>query len=94
MNKKLIVSKPPEYTKTSDILKKYKRDQKINEVLFEEGVEVLLPFDDEGVIMRIETKTLNFFPYEVKIIKTNGLFSELGEIKVFKSDDLELKNKI
>jgi len=78
-----------------DMIKSYEREVKINELLFEEGVEVLLPFDEEGVIVEAEKNSiLNFFPYKVKITKTSGIFHQLGDIEKFKADNLELKNKI
>ena len=71
--------------------KVYIRELKINDILFQEGIKVKLPFGSEGIITYNETDKLDWFPYKVKITKSNGLFHQVGDIEEFKATQLELK---
>jgi hypothetical protein len=58
---------------------------------FEVGNTVKLPFEEEGIITRIETRQLDWFPIKVAITKSND-FNELDTVVEFKEDQLELYN--
>ena len=55
------------------------------------GNKVKLPFEEEGVVTRIETDRLDWFPIKVAITKSND-FNELDTVVEFKEEQLNLYN--
>ena len=53
--------------------------------------KVRLPFKEEGIITRIETDQLDWFPIKVAITKSTG-FNELDSVTEFKKEQLDLYN--
>ena len=54
---------------------------------FEIGTKVKLPFGETGTIKRVNTKTLDWFPYKVRIRK--AVFNKTNQILEFKKEQLQ-----
>jgi len=69
---------------------KYSRKEKLKKIIVI-GREVLLPFEEEGIIVDY----LNLiwgFPYIVEITN-GGVFNDIGEVREFKREEIIFKNK-
>jgi hypothetical protein len=55
------------------------------------GNLVKLPFEEEGIITRIETDCLDWFPIKVAITKSNN-FNELDTVVECKAEELDYHN--
>lgn len=55
------------------------------------GKKVKLPFEEEGIITRIETECFDFFPIKVAITKSND-FNELDTVVGCKAEELDYHN--
>jgi hypothetical protein len=62
-------------------------DQKTMEL--EIGTRVKLPLNETGTIVKINTKTLDWFPYKVRIRK--AVFNKTNQIISFKKEQLQLE---
>jgi len=51
------------------------------------GTKVKLPFGETGTLVKINTKTLDWFPYKVRIRK--AIFNKTNEIREFKREQLQ-----
>lgn len=59
-------------------------------ITYEVGDRVKLPFNETGTIVRINTKTLDWFPYKVKMRKVNPVFgNKTNQILEFKHEQLQ-----
>ena len=65
----------------------YQREVIINDLLFQEGDKVKLPFDEEGIILKVVDITWGF-KYLVNITKPT--INNLGEELAFKFEQLTL----
>lgn len=54
---------------------------------FKIGTKVKLPFGETGTIKRVNTKTLDWFPYKVRIRK--AIFNKTNQILEFKKEQLQ-----
>ena len=54
------------------------------------GDKVKISSDSEGIIVRINEKTLDWCKYKVKITKPNKFFFKKGQILGFKKEQLTL----
>ena len=52
------------------------------------GSVVKLPLDEIGIVRKIITNTIDFFPYKIEIIK--GTFNPIGHIFEFKKQQIEI----
>lgn len=55
---------------------------------FKIGTLVKLPFDETGIIKEINTKSLDWFPYKVKIRKV--VFNKTNQIIEYKLEHLQM----
>jgi len=53
----------------------------------EVGMKVKLPLNETGTIVKINTKTLDWFPYKVRIRKS--VFNKTNQILPFKKEQLQ-----
>lgn len=51
------------------------------------GTKVILPFGETGTIKKINTKTIDWFPYKVRIRKS--IFNKTNQILEFKKEQLQ-----
>jgi len=56
--------------------------------IFKIGDKVKLPFNETGIIKKINTETLDWHPYKIKIQKAT--FNKTNEIREFKYEQLEI----
>ena len=58
-----------------------------NTDIFTVGTQVKLPFGEIGIIKKINTKSLDWFPYKVKI--TKGIFNKKNQVIEFKKEQFQ-----
>lgn len=63
----------------------------MNNIKFNIGDIVILPFNETGEIMSINNKTLDWFPYKIKIRK--AIFNKTNQLLEFKEEQLKLKQQ-
>lgn len=56
---------------------------------FKVGTKVKLPFNETGTIVKINTKSLDWFPYKVRIRK--AVFNKTNMVVEFKQEQLEVE---
>lgn len=57
---------------------------------YKKGDKVQLPFNEEGIIVKVKNNLLWGCPYDIKI--TKATLSIKGEVADFREDQLKLKN--
>lgn len=57
------------------------------------GSEVLLPFEEEGLVIDYVNWRLDWYPFKVEITK-GSCFNQTGDIVEFKREDIIFKDKV
>jgi len=69
------------------VIIKEKFDIDVRLIEYEVGTKVKLPFGETGTIQKINTDTLDWFPYKVKIRK--AIFNKTNQVLEFKKEQLQ-----
>lgn len=67
----------------------YKREINVDNIIYDVGDIVNLPFDEVGVIKSIDNAIIWGFRYIVEIIESDGIFNYVGDIVNFKSSQFK-----
>ena len=72
-----------QFEEMQQVIEEAKEILRIDDISVGDTVE--LPLDEEGIVERIETERLDWFPYKVRITK-GGTFNQVGDLVEFKSE--------